>query len=189
MPVLGHVGDGDPLHVEMGKLRPSGAVTVAVLSPGFRPPAARAPGGERGSVITFRPLMSRPELAGPLGLMGGAGALRGGMQGAREVAWRLLGQGWWVRGTWGAASPLPLVLSTPSSVLQPRWDTDVAGGAQGLIWLEQLRLTVGGWQGRTSSSRLPSITPHSCLRSSLPTSRVLEGVLWGRGASCGHCEI
>lgn len=113
MPVLGHVGDGDPLHVEMGKLRPSGAVTVAVLSPGFRPPAARAPGGERGSVITFRPLMSRPELAGPLGLMGGAGALRGGMQGAREVAWRLLGQSWWVRGTWGGC------LTSPSCPLNP----------------------------------------------------------------------
>lgn len=55
------------------------------------PPAARTPGGERGTVITFRPLMSRPELASPLGLPGtgrgggggepgegGAGAQEGG---------------------------------------------------------------------------------------------------------------
>lgn len=32
------------------------------------PAAARAPGGERDAVITFRPLMSRPELARPRGL-------------------------------------------------------------------------------------------------------------------------
>lgn len=36
------------------------------------PPATRTPGGERGAerVITFRSLMSRPELVGPLGLPG-----------------------------------------------------------------------------------------------------------------------
>lgn len=58
------------------------------------PPVARAPGGERGMVITFRPLMSRPELAGPLGLPGegGARAHRGEKWG--EAAWWLLGQGW-----------------------------------------------------------------------------------------------
>lgn len=45
------------------------------------PPAARTPGGERGTVITFRPLMSRPELASPLGLPGTG---RGGVEGSQE---------------------------------------------------------------------------------------------------------
>lgn len=58
------------------------------------PPAARAPGGERGAVITFRPLMSRPELAGPPGLPGEGGkqeAAEEGCGGRGEAAWWLLG--------------------------------------------------------------------------------------------------
>lgn len=67
---VGGCGGMETPSVELGKLRPSGVVTVAGLSPSFRRPAARTPGGERGLVITFRPLMSRPELAGPPGLSG-----------------------------------------------------------------------------------------------------------------------
>lgn len=79
---------------ETGKLRPGEVVPVACLPPSFRL-AARAPGGERGAVITFRPLMSRPELAVPWGCRGGweDGACRGG-KGGREAVWWLLGQGW-----------------------------------------------------------------------------------------------
>lgn len=95
MSLPGSVGigrNGDPFGRKGETEAPQGS--HGDLTAPLFPPAARAPGGERGAVITFRPLMSRPELAGPLGLPGerGARAHRGGKWG--EVAWWLLGQGW-----------------------------------------------------------------------------------------------